>query len=61
MNRNKLLSGMTALTIYLGLIFLILFYYNIHKTKAKNYVEKDSGRVTVTFVNSDKTFYLGFY
>ena len=55
MNRGKLLSGIAALSIYLGLIFLILFFYNIHKTKAKNYVEKNSDRVTVTLVNSDKT------
>ena len=55
MNRGKLLSGIAALGIYLGLIFLVLFFYNIHKTKAKNYVEKDSQRVTVTLVNSDKT------
>lgn len=55
MNRGKLLSGIAALSIYLGLIFLILFFYNIHKTKAKNYVKKNSDRVTVTLVNSDKT------
>lgn len=55
MNRGKLFSGIAALSIYLGLIFLILFFYNIHKTKAKNYVEKNSDRVTVTLVNSDKT------
>jgi len=55
MNRGKLLSGIAALSIYLGLIFLILFFYNIHKTKARNYVKKNSDRVTVTLVNSDKT------
>jgi len=57
MNNRKLLSGISALSIYLGLIFLILFYYNIHKIKAKNYVDKDSSRVTVTLVNSDKTVF----
>jgi len=57
MNRGKVVSGVAALSIYLGIIFLILFFYNIHKTKAKNYVEKNSGRVTVTLVNSDKTVF----
>jgi len=57
MNQRKLLSGISALSIYLGLIFLILFYYNIHKIKAKNYVDKNSARVTVTLVNSDKTVF----
>lgn len=55
MNRGKLLSGVAAFSIYLGLIFLILFFYNVHRTKAKNYVEKNADRVTVTLVNSDKT------
>ena len=55
MNQGKVLSGIAALSIYLGLIFLVLFFYNIHKTKAKNYVEKNDNRVTVTLVNSDKT------
>jgi outer membrane biosynthesis protein TonB len=57
MNRGKVVSGFVALGIYLGLIFLVLFFYNIHKTKAKNYVEKNSDRVTVTLVNSDKTVF----
>ncbi len=57
MNKGKLFSGLAALGIYLGLIFLVLFFYNIHKTKAKNYVEKNSNRVTVTLVNSDKTVF----
>ena len=57
MNRGKVLSGVAALSIYLGIIFLILFFYNIHKAKAKNYVEKNSDRVTVTLVNSDKTVF----
>ncbi|NOZ89969.1 MAG: cell envelope integrity protein TolA [Epsilonproteobacteria bacterium] len=54
---SKLTSGILAIGIYLGLIFLILLYYNIHKIKAKNYVEKNSNRVTVTLVNSDKTVF----
>jgi len=57
MNKGKLFSGLAALAIYLGLIFLVLYFYNIHKTKAKNYVEKNSDRVTVTLVNSDKTVF----
>ncbi len=57
MNKGKLFSGLAALGIYLGLIFLVLYFYNIHKTKAKNYVEKNSERVTVTLVNSDKTVF----
>jgi len=57
MNRGKVLSGIAALSIYLSIIFLILFFYNIHKVKAKNYVEKNSDRVTVTLVNSDKTVF----
>jgi hypothetical protein len=55
MNRGKVVSGIAALAIYLLLIFSILFFYNIHKTKAKNYVEKNENRVTVTLVNSNKT------
>jgi len=55
MNSGKLVSGVAALIIYLSLIFLVLYFYNIHQTKAKNYVEKNSDRVTVTLVNSDKT------
>jgi hypothetical protein len=57
MNRGKVLSGLVALSIYLGIVFLILFFYNIHKAKAKNYVEKNSDRVTVTLVNSNKTVF----
>jgi hypothetical protein len=57
MNKGKLFSGLMALAIYLGLIFLVLYFYNIHETKAKNYVEKESNRVTVTLVNSDKTVF----
>jgi hypothetical protein len=57
MNKGKVVSGFVALGIYLGLIFLVLYFYNIHKTKAKNYVEKNSERVTVTLVNSDKTVF----
>ena len=54
---SKLTSGILAIGIYLGLIFLILLYYNKHEMKAKNYVEKNSNRVTVTLVNSDKTVF----
>ena len=57
MNRGKILSGFAALAIYFSIIFMVLFFYNIHKTKAKNYVEKNSNRVTVTLVNSDKTVF----
>lgn len=57
MNSGKLVSGIAALAIYLSLIFLVLYFYNIHQTKAKNYVEKNSDRVTVTLVNSDKTVF----
>ena len=57
MNRGKVISGFVALAIYLSIIFMVLFFYNIHKTKAKNYVEKNSDRVTVTLVNSDKTVF----
>ncbi len=57
MNFGKLVSGIAALVIYLSLIFLVLYFYNIHQTKAKNYVEKNSDRVTVTLVNSDKTVF----
>jgi len=57
MNSGKLVSGIAALAIYLSLIFLVLYFYNIHETKAKNYVEKNSDRVTVTLVNSDKTVF----
>ena len=57
MNFGKLVSGLAALAIYLSLIFLALYFYNIHQTKAKNYVEKNADRVTVTLVNSDKTVF----
>ena len=57
MNSAKVISGVIAFIIYVSIIFLILFFYNIHKTKAKNYVEKNSDRVTVTLVNSDKTVF----
>ena len=57
MNRGKILSGFVALAIYLSIIFMVLFFYNIHKVTAKNYVEKNSGRVTVTLVNSNKTVF----
>jgi hypothetical protein len=57
MNFGKLVSGIAALIIYLSLIFLVLYFYNIHQIKAKNYVEKNADRVTVTLVNSDKTVF----
>ncbi|CAA6799742.1 MAG: M-like protein [uncultured Sulfurovum sp.] len=57
MNSGKLVSGIAALAIYLSLIFLVLYFYNIHQTKAKNYVEKNADRVTVTLVNSEKTVF----
>ena len=57
MNFGKLISGLLALALYLGLIFVVLYFYNIHQTKAQNYVEKNSDRVTVTLVNSDKTVF----
>ncbi|MBD3793891.1 MAG: cell envelope integrity protein TolA [Campylobacterales bacterium] len=56
-NRGKLYSGVAAIGIYLLLIFIVLYYYNVHAQKAKNYVEKNSNRVTVTLVNSDKTVF----
>ena len=55
MNRKKLLSAIVALAIYCGIIFLVLFYYNIHKIEAKKFVDRDDKRVTVTLVNSNKT------
>ena len=55
MNRGKIFSGVAALFIYMLLILTVLFFYNIHQVKAKNYVEKNENRVTVTLVNSDKT------
>ncbi len=54
---NKLTSGILAIGIYFILLFLVLLYYNVHKIKAKNYVEKNSNRITVTLVNSDKTVF----
>lgn len=57
MNRGKVISGLAAFAIYLSLIYLVLYFYNIHQTKAKNYVEKNSERVTVTLVNSEKTVF----
>lgn len=57
MNKGKLVSGIAALAIYFSLIFLVLYFYNIHQTKAKNYVEKNADRVTVTLVNSEKTVF----
>jgi len=57
MNGGKIVSGIAALAIYLSLIFLVLYFYNIHQIKAKNFVEKNSDRVTVTLVNSDKTVF----
>ena len=57
MNFGKLVSGLVALLIYLTIIFVVLYFYNIHQTKAKNYVEKNADRVTVTLVNSDKTVF----
>ncbi|SFV63765.1 TolA protein [hydrothermal vent metagenome] len=55
MFNSKTVSGITAVAIYLLLIYSILLFYNVHKQKAKNYVEKNSNRVTVTLVNSDRT------
>ncbi len=55
MNFGKVISGLVAFVLYFCLIFVILYFYNIHQTKAKNYVKKNDNRVTVTLVNSDKT------
>jgi len=57
MNQGKVVSGFVALGIYLGLIFLVLYFYNIHKIKAQKFADKPSDRVTVTLVNSDKTVF----
>ncbi len=57
MNQGKVVSGFVALGIYLGLIFLVLYFYNIHQTKLKKFAEKPLDRVTVTLVNSDKTVF----
>jgi TolA protein len=54
MFKSKTASGIIAVAIYFLLIYSILLFYNVHKRKAKNYVEKNSNRVTVTLVNSDK-------
>ncbi|NEW61299.1 hypothetical protein GSY74_08385 [Sulfurovum sp. bin170] len=55
MFNSKTVSGIAAVAIYFLLIYSILLFYNVHKQKAKNYVEKNSDRVTVTLVNSDRT------
>ena len=55
MFKSKTASGVVAVAIYLLLIYSMLLFYNVHKQKAKNYVEKNSNRVTVTLVNSDMT------
>jgi hypothetical protein len=57
MTQGKVVSGFVALGIYLGLIFLVLYFYNIHNTKIQKFAEKPSDRVTVTLVNSDKTVF----
>jgi hypothetical protein len=57
MDQGKVVSGIAAFAIYMSLIYLVLYFYNNHKVKAKNYVEKNSNRVTVTLVNSDKTVF----
>ncbi len=55
MFKSKTASGIIAVAIYFLIIYAILLFYNVHKQKAKNYVEKNSNRVTVTLVNSDRT------
>lgn len=57
MDQGKLVSGIAAFAIYMSLIYLVLYFYNKHQVKAKNYVEKNANRVTVTLVNSDKTVF----
>jgi len=57
MDQGKLVSGIAAFAIYMSLIYLVLYFYNNHQVKAKNYVEKNANRVTVTLVNSDKTVF----
>jgi len=57
MDQGKLISGIAAFAIYMSLIYIVLYFYNNHQVKAKNYVEKNSDRVTVTLVNSDKTVF----
>lgn len=54
-NGKKIISGIAAVLIYFLLIYIVLLNYNRHEEKAKNYVDKNSNRVTVTLVNSDKT------
>ncbi|HHD75502.1 MAG TPA: hypothetical protein ENK82_03690 [Campylobacterales bacterium] len=57
MDQGKLVSGIAAFAIYMSLIYIVLYFYNNHQVKAKNYVEKNADRVTVTLVNSDKTVF----
>ena len=54
-NGKKIISGIAAVLIYFLLIYIVLLNYNRHEEKAKNYVEENSNRVTVTLVNSNKT------
>ncbi|HIC78905.1 MAG TPA: hypothetical protein EYP02_06940, partial [Sulfurovum sp.] len=54
-NGKKILSGIAAVIIYFLLIYIVLLNYNRHEEKAKNYVEENSNRVTVTLVNSNET------
>jgi len=53
---SKLISGILAVLIYLGLLYLIVIALNREKN-IKNYVEKDSQRVSVVLVNSDRTIF----
>jgi TolA protein len=55
LNLGKVLSGIAAVAIYFLLLLIVLYHYNIHNQKSKNYVEKNSNRITVTLVNSDKS------
>ena len=54
-NGKKIISGIAAVLIYFLLIYIVLLNYNRHEEKAKNYVEENSNRITVTLVNSDNT------
>ena len=54
-NGKKILSGIAAVIIYFLLIYIVLLNYNRHEEKAKNYVEENLNRVTVTLVNSNET------
>ena len=54
-NSKKIISGIVAVLIYFFLLYMVLLNYNRHEEKAKNYVEENSNRVTVTLVNSNKT------